>query len=146
MDEQAMAAESPQKVTFKARDVIEIALGACIMAFPTATAEEVWDLGAELSLSRAALFMLASIFFLAVLIYGMHGHGQGDRKVFIQRVLATYVVTFLIGAALLFGVDRLDLLTDPLTGFKRAILVAFPASFAATAVDSFGSSSSTEQS
>lgn len=108
------------------------------MAFPTATTQEVWDLGAELPMAHALLFLIASVFFLAVLIYGIHGHSAGDRKVFIQRVLATYVVTFLIGAALLFGVDRLVLFTDPLTGLKRAILVAFPASFAATAVDSFG--------
>jgi len=141
-----MANESLQNVTFKGRDVIEIALGACIMAFPTATTEEVWDLGAELSLPRALLFLGASVFFLAVLIYGMHGHDPNNKAVFWQRVLATYGVTFLIGAALLFGVDRLDLLTEPLTGLKRAVLVAFPASFAATAVDSFGSSSSTEQS
>jgi uncharacterized membrane protein len=134
---------SASKVTFRVRDVIEIALGACIMAFPTATTEEVWNLGAELSLSRAVLFLIASIFFLAVLIYGIHGHKSGDRKVFVQRVIATYLVTFLIGAALLSGVDRLELFTDPLTGLKRAILVAFPASFAATAVDSFGSSGST---
>jgi hypothetical protein len=70
-------------------------------------------------LSHAVLFLIASVFFFAVLIYGMHGHQSGDNKVFIQRVLATYSVTFLIGAALLFGVDRLDLFTDPLTGLKR---------------------------
>ena len=134
-----MANESTLQVSFRIRDVVEIALGACIMAFPTATTEEVWNLGAELSLSRAMLFLITSVFFLAVLIYGMHGHKSGDRSVFLQRVLATYGVTFLIGAALLFGVDRLELLTDPLTGLKRAILVAFPASFAATAVDSLGS-------
>jgi uncharacterized membrane protein len=114
------------------------------MAFPTATTEEIWNLGAELSLSRAMLFMAASEFLLAVLIYGMHRHNAGDRTVFIQRVLATYGVTFLIGAVLLFGVDRLDLFTDPLTGLKRAILVAFPASFAATAVDSFGSTTASQ--
>ena len=38
---------------------------------------------------------------------------------------------------LLLGVDRLELLTDPVLGMKRAILVAFPASFAATTIDSF---------
>jgi len=139
-----MANSSPLRVTFRARDVVEIALGACIMAFPTATTEEVWNLGAELSLGHAFLFLLASVFFLAVLIYGIHGHQPGDKKVFLQRVLATYGVTFLIGAALLFGVDRLELFTDPLTGLKRAVLVAFPASFAATAVDSFGPGSSEE--
>jgi len=139
-----MANESILQLSFRVRDVVEIALGACIMAFPTATTEEIWNLGAELSLTHAMLFLFASVFFLAVLIYGMHGHKPGDRSVFLQRVLATYGVTFLIGAVLLFGVDRLELFTDPLTGLKRAILVAFPASFAATAVDSFGSAGSKE--
>jgi len=36
-------------------------------------------------------------------------------------------------------VDRLELFTEPAVGLKRAILVAFPASFAATMVDNFGS-------
>ena len=130
------------KVSFKSRDIVEIALGACIMAFPTATTEEVWNLGAELSLLHALLFAAASLFFLGVLTFGMHNYTAGNPESFVVRVLTTYGVTFLIAAALLFGVDRLELLGDPLTGLKRTILVAFPASFAATAVDSFGSPAS----
>jgi len=37
---------------------------------------------------------------------------------------------------LLFGVDRFNLLGEPIVSTKRTILVAFPASFAATVVDS----------
>ena len=33
---------------FAVRDVAEIALGACIMAFPVAVTEEVWNLGTVL--------------------------------------------------------------------------------------------------
>ena len=39
---------------------------------------------------------------------------------------------------MLLAVNRLELLTDPVLGLKRTVLVAFPASFAATAVDSLG--------
>jgi hypothetical protein len=49
----------------------------------------------------------------------------------------TYSVTLLIGALLLMGIDRIGLLQALLVAIKRAIIVAFPASFAATAVDSF---------
>jgi hypothetical protein len=35
---------------------------------------------------------------------------------------------------LLFGVNRFDLLGEPIVSLKRTILVAFPASFAATVV------------
>ena len=80
----------------------------------------------------------------------MHPHNklssESETSSKSRWVLATYGVTFLIGVALLYGVDRLDLLTDPLTGLKRAILVAFPASFAATAVDSFSPGNSKENS
>jgi uncharacterized membrane protein len=109
------------------------------MAFPVAVTEEVWNLGKELSLMRVELFAVASVFFLALLIYLLqHGRMPADPKVFLQRVLSTYGLTLVISALLLFGVDRLEL-AHPLVGLKRTILVAFPASFAATVVDSLGS-------
>ena len=45
----------------------------------------------------------------------------------------------LIVALLLWGVDRFDLMSDFWISVKRAVLVAFPARSAATAVDSVGS-------
>ncbi len=128
-------------VRFAARDVAEIAMGACIMAFPVATTEEIWNLGEELTLVRALLFSLASLFFLGLLVFLLH-HGRDvpkDPKVFFQRVLSTYGLTLVIAALLLFGVDRLELLGHPWVSLKRTILVAFPACFAATAVDSIAS-------
>ncbi len=44
----------------------------------------------------------------------------------------------MVAATVLFAVDRLPLFTDTLVAVKRTIIVAFPASFAATVVDSFG--------
>ena len=124
---------------FARQDVAEIAMGACIMAFPVAVTEEVWNLGEELSLLRVGFFSVASVFFLALLIYLFeHGRVPRNQKVFLQRVLSTYGLTLVISALLLLGVDRLDLL-HPIVGLKRTILVAFPASFAATVVDSLWS-------
>ena len=60
-----------------------------------------------------------------------------SRGAFVVRVAVTYSVTLLISIFLLFGIDRIELLQEPLVAIKRAIIVAFPASFAATAVDSF---------
>lgn len=129
---------------FATRDVAEIAIGACVMAFPAATTGEVWDLGEELSLLRVLLFALASIVVLSLLISILH-HQQdvrADRTVFLQRVLSTYGLTLIISALLLVGLDKIAPLTAPLVSLKRIILVAFPASFAATVVDSFGPSTS----
>jgi uncharacterized membrane protein len=128
------------RIEFVRRDVAEIAIGACVMAFPVAASQEIWDLGVQLTLLRVLLFALASVFFLGLLVYLLH-HGPetpGDRGVFFQRVLSTYGVTFVIAALLLFGVDHLDLFGDPWVAIKRTVLVAFPACFAATVVDHLG--------
>ena len=61
-------------VQFVRRDIAEIAVGACVMAFPAATAQEIWDLGEELTVLRVLLFGLASLFFLGVLVFLLH-HG-----------------------------------------------------------------------
>jgi uncharacterized membrane protein len=130
---------TPSKpATFSRQDAAQIVMGCASMAFPVATADEIWKLGEELSFARVLLFAIASIAFLAVIIYHVHHGvaGEFDRRVFLNRVLCTYGLTLLISALILLGVDRFDLLVDPMIGLKRAILVAFPASFAATVVDS----------
>jgi len=136
-----MTAGKGSRSEFSRQDLAEIAVGACVMAFPAATTSEVWDLGRELSMVRVLLFALASLFFLALLIFVLHHRAEEmvNRKVFLQRVLSTYLVTLAISALLLFGLDQFDLLADPIVSLKRAILVAFPASFAATVVDSLKS-------
>ncbi len=127
-------------VDFARRDVAEIAMGACIMAFPVAAAQEIWDLGAQLALLRVLLFALASVFFLGVLVFLLHDRPDvpTDPRVFLKRVLSTYGLTLVISALLLFGVDHLDLFGHPWVAVKRTVLVAFPACFAATAVDKLG--------
>jgi len=135
-----MTTGSRAPAKFARRDVAQIVVGACVMAFPVATTGEVWDLGEQLSILRVLLFAVASMFFLGVMVFLLHHHkgAPSDRRTFLLRVLSTYVLTLVIAAALLFGVDKLELLTAPLVSLKRVILVAFPASFAATVVDSVG--------
>ncbi len=135
-----MTETTKRRARFARRDVAEIATGACIMAFPVAVTEEVWNLGAELSGLHVLYFAIGSITFLALMVNMLqHGTVGPDHKVFVRRVFSTYFLTLLIAALLLLGVDRLELFSDPFVGLKRAILVAFPASFAATAVDNLGS-------
>jgi uncharacterized membrane protein len=128
------------RVEFVRRDVAEIAIGACVMAFPVAVSQEIWDLGEQLTLLRVMLFALASILVLGLLVFLLHRGPEtpSDRGVFLSRVLSTYGLTLVIAALLLFGVDRLDLFGHPWVAIKRTVLVAFPACFAATVVDHLG--------
>jgi len=135
-----MTTGSRAPARFARRDVAEIVIGACVMAFPAATTGEVWDLGEQLSILRVLLFALASVFFLGVMVFLLHHRRDvpADPRTFFLRVLSTYGLTLVIAALLLFGLDKFPLLTGPLVAVKRTILVAFPASFAATVVDSVG--------
>jgi uncharacterized membrane protein len=128
-------------MNFRFRDVSEVAGGAALMGFPVAVTEEVWNLGQELDLLHVLYFACGSLAFLSVYIYYLHSDASGTAmsRTFLVRIVATYAIALLISAMLLLGVDRLELLTDPVLGMKRAILVAFPASFAATTIDSFAS-------
>jgi len=128
---------------YQLRDLAEAAIGACIIAFPVAATEEVWNLGTELPLGRVLLFALASTAVLAAVIYVIYQQTNVpfNVRLFARRVVGTYGISLLIAALLLFGFDRLDLFEQPLIALKRTILVAFPASFAATTIDSFSNRS-----
>jgi uncharacterized membrane protein len=123
--------------TFTRRDLAEIAIGCSLMAFPVATTEEIWKLGETLSTGRLLLVAAGSIAVLTMLMHELQG-GTIDaeqRRAFMRRVLSTYGVTIAVSALMLLAVDRLELLSQPLIGLRRTILVAFPASFAGTVVD-----------
>jgi uncharacterized membrane protein len=136
MPENSMAHD---KSSFGRQDQVEIIVGACIMGFPAATTAEIWELGESLSLGRVIMFAVSSFVVLALTIHVLHGHGSAasNRYHYVVRVLNTYGLTVVVCAFMLLGLGQLDFFDEPLTGLKRIIIVAFPASFAATAVDSF---------
>jgi len=126
----------PLKVEFRLEDLAQLVAGACVMALPVALTGEVWDLGETLSIGRALLILTFSVLALAGFIWGLFygkriGQYQGH---FFKRVVSAYLVTFLVALLLLFLFDKAPL-DDLRVTFTRTILVAFPASFAATAVD-----------
>jgi uncharacterized membrane protein len=129
----------PAEPQFRWRDLAEVAIGASIIAFPIAVTEEIWNLGSDLSLARVLVVAAVSFVLLAAAIYLVHHHDDFPltHRGFVVRVAATYSVTLLISACMLIAIDQFGLFEDPVVAVKRAIIVAFPASFAATLVDSF---------
>jgi uncharacterized membrane protein len=124
------------------RDIAEIVIGSLVLAFPVAVTEEVWNLGAELSLGRTLVISLCSLVFISFFVQTTYRHdfSFSSQKQLLTRVFTVYGLTLLLSAAVLLAVDRLPLLTETMVAVKRAIIVAFPASFAATVVDSIGDS------
>jgi uncharacterized membrane protein len=125
-------------MSFNRTDISELMVGASVLAFPVAITEEVWDLSESISLLNVSMTALVSCAFLSVFIHYLHGKTDGGRKPKHQvlRVFATYAVTLLVCASILLMLGKLPLLADTQVAINRIILVAFPASFSATVVDS----------
>jgi uncharacterized membrane protein len=126
------------KSNFTPKDVVEIFIGAVILALPISVTEEVWQLGSELAVWRTAIISVMSILFVA--FFGFYkfydGSLQGRATEFITRVFTVYFVANLVALIGLLVIDKLPLIEDPVVAINRIILVAFPACFSATIVDS----------
>jgi uncharacterized membrane protein len=122
----------------RSADLAQMLVGALALAFPVAVTEEVWDLGSELSWPRIIMLQVGSILILGW--YGSHAfHGGQIRKNlgdFITRLLIVYLMTVALSAMLLFLIDKWPITTDTGVAIRRTVIVAFPAVFSATIVDS----------
>ena len=123
---------------FRINDLSEIIVGSVVLAFPVAITEEVWNLGTTLPLASSILIVISSLVFIAWFVY--HAYYQSVMETHWQdllaRTLTTYTVTLLIAALILTILNQFPLLTDSATAINRMIIVALPASFCATVVDS----------
>jgi len=124
--------------TLTNRDRVEIAVGSAVLAFPVATTEEIWNLSVELSWLRITAIAVLSLVVVSlfVLLVFRPKDGYPDRRAFLHRVVAVYLFTILVCGAILAALDRLPLFADFAVAVKCTVLVAFPASFSATVVDS----------
>jgi uncharacterized membrane protein len=123
---------------FSLKDVTEIIIGAVLLAFPVAVTEEVWVISAELSLGRTVFISLCSMGFIAIFGYSMFYHSslKGQWGDFLKRIFAVYLITLFVAALILAAINKFPWLTEPIVTLKRVIIVALPASFSATVVDS----------
>ena len=123
---------------FRINDLSEIVVGSVVLAFPVAITEEVWDLGTTLPLASSIIIVVSSLVFIAWFVY--HAYYQSVMETHWQdllaRTLTTYTVTLFIAALILTVLNQFPLLTDSATAINRMIIVALPASFCATVVDS----------
>lgn len=127
---------SPMRVELKFEDIVQLIVGSLMLGVPVALSEEAWNLGATLPASRiymiAGFTIMLNAFFIKMLFY--RDNLPEYRLDFIKRVCAAYIVALLMALLLLAMFDK-GLLEDPILAMRRAVIIAFPASFAATTVD-----------
>ena len=121
----------------KLRDLAEIIVGSCVLAFPVAVTEEVWTISESLSLSRVLYLSSGSLLFIGLFSYQRYysGRMRGNVGRLLIRVFAIYFVTMVVSASILLALDHLTTTETVIIAVKRVVIVSFPASFAATVVD-----------
>ena len=130
---------NPLHVEFTVKDMLQIMIGASILAIPVGFTEETWNLGAELPMRNVIMLMLISLFFISIFVYYNYyrNHLEVHTFEYIKRVISTYLFSFLIVAMLLALIQRTPWVTDWVLSFKRIVLVTFPASMSAVVADTF---------
>ena len=125
-----------EKINFE--DISQIVLGAAVMAIPIAFSEELWRFGE--TLPGINILMLAILSLTIQYFYTYFSVFQGTEKRYfyiVFRIVLNYVLTFFTVGIILFALNRLSLSSDLLVGFKRMIILSFPASLGAVIVDGF---------
>lgn len=128
----------PLKVELKIRDILEVIVGASILAIPVAFTEEVWNMGEDLHWLNIIALSAISLLFLGSFIYYSSYRKRLElfRKEYYKRIFLTYFLSILVVGLLLLIVDKAPFFTDFDLALKRTIIGAFPASMSATVTDS----------
>lgn len=127
----------PLMIRFHSKDLLQVIIGATILAIPVGFTEETWNLGESLPLFNIFAFLVLSLIFISAFVY--HHYYRTTLKKhkyeFMKRVAFTYAFSFLVVALILGLIQRTPWTIDWLLAFKRVVIVTVPASMSAAVVD-----------
>lgn len=127
----------PVMVEFRPRDLMQVIVGASLLAVPLAFTEETWSLGEELPLKNVLTLSGLSLVFIGLFVYFNFYRYLFRKHVleYIKRVLSIYIFSLLIVGVLLTIIERCPWGIDNWLALKRILIVAFPASMSAAVSD-----------
>ena len=127
------------KDTINLEDIVQVIVGSSALTIPVAFSEESWRLSETLPTFNLIVIIILSLLFIN--IYSFQGIFQGQIKHrlshFLLRTVIDYGVTFIVVFFILFALNRMPILDEPLIAFKRIIILSFPASMGGVIVDGF---------
>ena len=88
----------PLMVELKLKDVIQIFVGASLLAIPMAYTEETWQLGESLPLLNIGILALLSLIFIAIFVYAnfYRYYLKGFVFEYIKRIIAIYLISLIV--------------------------------------------------
>jgi len=126
------------KVELTLTDVMQILVGAGMLAIPTALTQEVWDMGREVPWLNVLVMLLIEYIVIGMFIYlqSYNHHITLYKSQYIKRVLTILIMSGMIVGLFLALVGQLPLFTETDVAIKRIIIGILPASMSATVMDS----------
>ena len=127
----------PLMVELKLKDVIQIFVGATLLAIPMAYTEETWQLGEKLPLLNIGILALLSIVLIAIFVYAnfYRYYLKGYLFEYFKRVIAIYCISLLVVGFLMTVIQQCPWGIDNLLAVKRIVIVTLPACMSAVAAD-----------
>ncbi|GLT16419.1 hypothetical protein GCM10007938_01950 [Vibrio zhanjiangensis] len=127
------------KLNFNTQDASQIFVGAFALAVPVSFSEEAWKLGETLPTINLWMLFGLSVVFLTLYTYEsvFQRNINKRRSVFLFRVVTAYLMAAFVVALVLCCLDKFPISDDPITAFKRVVVITMPASMGAIVVDSF---------
>ncbi len=127
----------PLMVKFYLRDLMQVMVGASVLAIPVAFTEETWLLGETLPLSNILGLITLSLLFIGGFVYYNYYRGRlrEHGMEYAKRVLLTYTLSFMVVTLILILIERAPWATDSALAFSRTAIVSFPASMSASIAD-----------
>lgn len=128
---------TPLMVELRPRDLMQILVGASVLAIPVGFTEEVWNLGIQLGWTNIVALTGISLLFIAFYVYtNFYRYMLRDHLVdYVKRVVTIYTLSLMVVGLLLTLIDKCPWATDPAVAVKRMVIVAFPASMSAAVTD-----------
>jgi uncharacterized membrane protein len=99
---------SPLMVEFRPRDLMQVVVGASLLAVPVAFTEETWNLGARLPLANVLALSGLSLLFVALFVYFnfYRFSFRGHVLEYVKRVVAIYVFSLLVVGLILTIIEK----------------------------------------
>ncbi len=128
----------PLMVEFRPRDLMQVVVGASILAVPVAFTEETWVLGDELPLVNILALSMLSLLFISLFVYlnFYRFNLKGNVFEYCKRVAGIYFFSLLVVGLILTIIQKCPWGENSLLALKRILIVAFPASMSAAVSDS----------
>ena len=130
---------SPFMVEFRPKDILQIIVGATILAIPVGLTEETWILAEQLHMKNVVLLGIITVLFISLFVYfnSYRFHIKGYFRQYLKRVVITYGLSLFVVGILLTIIEKCPWGVNNLLAIKRIVITALPAAMAATITDTF---------